>query len=169
MNNETAPENALLKAMSGDKQSAPEIEDLCLKMSLYDSIDVSSKIFMKHLKREQVQLDAHCIQCGKDSTFKTARKTGGGSGMAHDPDWMLKPAYIDLELVCQRDARHKYLFCFHYSDGTLMKYGQRPSLEDIAGADIRKYQNSYPKNILANLNVRQASRAMASESVLSFI
>ena len=52
---------------------------------------------------------------------------------------MLKSGYFDIEVSCQRDGTHKYLFCFLYDGLHLTKYGQHPSMEDIAGADIRKY------------------------------
>ena len=40
---------------------------------------------------------------------------------------------------CQR-ANHIYNFYFTYDGRYLTKFGQLPSLEDIAGADIRKYE-----------------------------
>jgi hypothetical protein len=52
---------------------------------------------------------------------------------------MLAPAQFEIAMFCQR-ADHKYIFLFDYHDGILTKFGQMPSLEDIAGHDILKFK-----------------------------
>jgi len=80
------------------------------------------------------------------------RTSGSGAGLTLvDQNWMLKPSHFTVELTCTRDATHEYQFIFSYVDGILTKYGQLPSLEDIAGADIRKYEKLLPPGYLDEL------------------
>lgn len=120
-------------------ETLPSIEELCVRSPLYHSVETKNKEFLRNLRQLNIQFDAYCISCNKDSTFKTGRSYGGGAGQPVDADWMLKPGYVDVEVTCQRHANHKYLFVFHYDGSRLVKYGQLPSLEDVSGADIRKY------------------------------
>lgn len=153
MTNEPKSKNALVELAKSIEASrpVPTIEALCLDTPLYDPVPVSNTEFLDKFRVRNWQFDAYCVSCAKDSTFKTRRSYGTGSGTAHDPQWMLKPGYIDLEFSCQRQDHHKYLFCFRYDGKNLVKYGQNPSLEDIAGADIRKYEKVLPKGYFGEL------------------
>lgn len=71
--------------------------------------------------------------------------------MAKDQLWMLKPGTFDVEVFCQRNALHRYLFAFEYSGPNLVKYGQLPSMADIAGAEIRKYRKVLPQGYFSEL------------------
>jgi len=64
---------------------------------------------------------------------------------------MLKPKHFTLALYCTRHSTHIYEFVFAYDGQNLIKYGQLPSLEDIAGADIRKYQKMLPPGYFGEL------------------
>lgn len=133
---------ARLAAQSAAEYAAlPTIEHLCVESPLYDAIEVKHRKYLTELRRESIQFDAFCVGCERNSTFKTTRSTGSGAGMPVDKEWMLKPGYIDVARTCQRNSIHVYLFCFNYDGARLTKYGQIPSLEDIAGELIRKYKS----------------------------
>ena len=158
------PLNALLAATTGKaatgasgpgdtlfEKPLPSIEEMCLRMPLYTTVTITDRDMLSQMKTGTVQFDAYCVMCEKDSTFRTRRSSGGGAGLPRDPDWMLKPRDFDIEVFCQRSATHRCLFSFHYSGKHLIKYGQLPSLEDIAGADIRKYQRLLPEGYFSEL------------------
>ena len=114
----------------------PSISNLCLSKPLYDSLETRNKTYLKKLRGEQVQFDAFCVVCGSMSIFKD--HVNRGTGGVRSPDWMLSAGQFEITVHCQR-AGHTYTFLFDYRDGKLTKFGQLPSLEDIAGSDIRKY------------------------------
>jgi hypothetical protein len=118
----------------------PSVVSLLVELPLYSALAVTHRGYLSQIRRDNLQMDVHCIYCNQSSTFKTSRSYGSGSGLPGNDDWMLKPGYIDVEMVCQQNTSHKYLFSFVYRNHELIKFGQIPSLEDIAGADIRKYE-----------------------------
>lgn len=126
------------EAERGSLNKLPSIASLCLSQPLYDAVETDSKVYLRMLRGEQVQFDAFCVGCGAPSIFKDQQSRGGGSGSSQREDWMLQPGQFNIIVFCQR-AGHKYTFCFDYRDGKLLKFGQMPSLEDVAGQDIRKY------------------------------
>ena len=128
------------RAEAAEIAGLPTFEQLCLELPLYRCVETKNKTYLSHLRRDAIQFDAFCVDCGRSSTFKTRRSSGGGAGLSHDPDWMRQPGQISIHLFCQR-AEHAYQFQFWYDGGKLVKFGQLPSLEDIAGADIRKYES----------------------------
>lgn len=130
-----------------DSEKLPSIEQLCISTPLYDELKTQNKMLLSSLK-SRVQFDAYCIYCQKDSTFKSIQNS---SGRPVDPNWMLKAGNISIEVFCQRNGHHEYRFLFNYDGEKLLKYGQRPSLEDIAGADIRKYEKMLKKGYFGEL------------------
>lgn len=116
----------------------PTVAALCLTQPLYDSIETDSRVYLRMLRGEQVQFDAFCVECGTTSIFKDQLSRGGGSGTSQRDDWMLQAGQFNIIVFCQR-AGHKYTFSFDYRGKKLTKFGQMPSLEDVAGHDIKKY------------------------------
>ncbi len=127
----------------------PSIETVCLDWPLYSSVSTRDRKFLDTIKRGRIQFDAHCIHCQKESTFRTKRPPVSGTPV--DQNWMLKPSQFTVTLTCTRNAFHEYKFVFSYENGLLTKYGQLPSLEDIAGADIRKYEKLLPTGYFGEL------------------
>lgn len=126
------------KAELEELDSLPTISNLCLVRPLYDSVATQNMVYLKRLRGEQVQFDSYCVECDADSTFKDQMSRGGGAGSTQKVDWMLQSGQFNIIVYCQR-AGHRYTFCFDYHGGKLTKFGQMPSLEDIAGHDIKKY------------------------------
>lgn len=127
------------KQESEELARLPHVGDLCVSHPLYRAVRTSNRIYLKAIRGETIQFDAYCVWCEKESTFKDRRSRGGGAGTHTPADWMLAPAQFDITVFCQR-ADHKYIFLFDYRDGILTKFGQMPSLEDIAGHDILKFK-----------------------------
>ena len=127
------------------------LEYVCLQAPLYHRIKVTNRNFLRQLRVPNFQFDAHCIHCGKESTFKTMRSYGSGTGQPVNPDWMLENGKFAAVLNCQRVESHQYFFIFDYTNLHLTKYGQLPSLEDIVGGDIKKFANVLPKKELQEL------------------
>ncbi len=123
----------------------PTIESLCLNEPLYSEFLVKDREYMRTLKSGDVQFDAYCVGCNKESIFIDTREH-------HDPipamvgDYSV-PQYrgdldddlILLEMKCTRRG-HQSFYIFLYENSVLKKIGQYPSLEDVAGADIKKYR-----------------------------
>jgi hypothetical protein len=133
-----AAREALLEAERVELETLPSVSELCLERPLYMALETKNSLYLAKIRGESAQFDAFCIWCDAPSIFKDQRSRGGGAGTSTPADWMLKPGYFDVEVKCAR-AEHTYLFCFVYMGGRLTKYGQMPSLEDIAGHNIRKY------------------------------
>ena len=92
---------------------------------------------MDSLRREQVQVDEYCVECAKESTFRSKRNTGTGTPV--DSSWMFKDAVFNVVLYCTR-ADHSYVWFFSLKKMRLQKVGQVPSIEDIGRSELRKYQ-----------------------------
>lgn len=116
-------------------------EDIYLRTPLYTQIKTQDKKLLASIRGKNCQFDAFCVECSKESVFKSTNSFGGIPGRPVEVNWMLQPGRLFLEFKCQRETTHIYQFWFEYDGNTLIKCGQKPSLEDIAGADIRKYQN----------------------------
>lgn len=124
----------------------PSISHMLLHAPLYAEHPFSdndqTRGTLRQLRRDNFQIDAHCIYCKRESVFKTTRTIGSGSGHAVDAAWMLKPTEFAVELKCVRNQiQHVYTYFFKLDAGVLRKIGQWPSIEDIAGADIEKYRS----------------------------
>lgn len=115
--------------------SAPSVEELCIGTPLYAPVQID-RARVIDLRWNDVQFDAYCVKCQKETTFRT-RRTRGTGGM---PLYYTQPANFALALYCSRYG-HVYEFFFSYrEDEKIEKIGQIPSIADISGADIRKYK-----------------------------
>src|SRR5690606_32395836 len=101
------------------------------------------------------QFDAHCVHCGKTSTFRTLtdRKMKDVAGIEalstfNEPARQqlkrltLESGQFALHIGCSRRPEHhySYFFCYDEKQAILQKIGQMPSVEDVAGADIERYR-----------------------------
>ena len=136
---ETEADDIRAEKERGELASLPSIEELCVSFPLYSKIKTVNRVYLKALRGEPIQFDAYCTSCGRDATFKDNLSRGSGSGATQNKNWMLTRGRFNVVLFCQR-ANHMYSFYFDYSGDYLIKCGQMPSLEDIAGHDIRKYE-----------------------------
>jgi len=137
--------------------SLPSIEELCLKAPLYKKIELGAggEDFIQRLIGTNFQFDAFCVECGTDSIFYTDRRFGGGSGPGFKPFEWLKDASYSVEVKCSRKSLHVMEFIFCIKDKELIKFGQIPSLADLAYHEIRSY-----KKILGADRSRELNRAI---------
>jgi hypothetical protein len=150
------------------------IHELLSSSPLYEGITLTHddwgavrNVFCKHL-----QADLYCPECKNVSTFRT--QLPGVASNAHRIEaqeamskvmnllnweqkiWETKQEIdFPLTMFCSRSPLHiaKYYFLLH--DGELIKIGQRPSLADMASAEVRKYQK-----VLGSERVQELQRAI---------
>jgi len=124
-----------------DNPEAPTFDDLLIDAPLYAKLKATEIDFMSTLRARNFQIDAYCVHCEKESTFKTQRSYGSGSGMpSPEWDWMFKKSIFWADLYCQREQSHVYEYFFQYDGVHLSKIGQYPSIEDISGSDIKRFR-----------------------------
>ncbi|AQQ02452.1 hypothetical protein B0E33_01625 [Roseibium algicola] len=150
---------AALRARHESAPYPPAVSSLCLNQTLYTPIQLNPERddkFLYSLKFEKQQFDAHCVYCGKQSTFRTLtdRMPSDVAAEKARVDAFNRPAtdrlkrlnladgQFALHLGCSRHPVHLYSYFFAYNEkeGVLEKIGQTPSLEDVAGADIERYR-----------------------------
>lgn len=136
----------------------PSVQSLCLEQSLYAEVQLNPERdarYLELLKFGALQFDAHCVYCNKGSTFKTLSDRAPPDvaeiqRMANFNDpakktyhrLQLEGGQFALHLGCSRNPYHLYSYFFFYNQiqAILMKIGQTPSIEDVAGADIERYR-----------------------------
>lgn len=146
-----------LKARQDKAPVPPSVQSLCLDHTLYAAIQLNPERdvnFLSSLKFGAQKFDAHCIYCGQGATFRTsqgrmpadvaqAEILRGVKGGADPKRLTLEGGQFALHLWCSRHPDlHLYSYFFDYNNwqGVLTKVGQKPSLEDVAGADIERYR-----------------------------
>ncbi len=148
-----------------NEQERQILEELVWEKSLYSGVEVaegnlsSHKILYDILYGSQTH-DAHCVMCGRPSTFKRDGRddifelysnTGKSLNWGNKTDPSLETWQQSVQFWCQRDNGHGYTFFFDLRNGVLQKVGQVPSLEDISGADLEKYRKVLDKQHFSDL------------------
>ena len=132
----------------------PSYSELFLDLPLYSKIrfdrEADDTDYVYDLKRERHQFDAHCVGCEKESTFRRVMlETGSppGPGIFGRAN----QEFFAVEFRCTR-VGHRMVFFFHVLENVLVKMGQSPSMESIAGADIEKYRKVLGDNYFSELH-----------------
>ncbi|RYD91400.1 MAG: hypothetical protein EOP50_14370 [Sphingobacteriales bacterium] len=123
---------------------------ILLELPLYAEVDRAASVphLVQALRQATFQIDAHCIYCKREVPFvaqrtnRTTVEAAKQSAIAMkafggEPD--IRPTFFNLTMICQR-KQHKYSYEFFSTPSVLVKVGQYPSMEDVAGADIEKYR-----------------------------
>lgn len=146
-----------LKARQEAAPVPPFVKSLCLEHSLYAAIQLNperDQQYLNSLKFGPQLFDAHCVYCGQSATFRTSsdrkpadvahvERLRGVAGGDAPKRLTFEGGQFALHLWCSRHPKHHlYSFYFDYNaaQSVLMKVGQTPSLEDVAGADIERYR-----------------------------
>lgn len=133
----------------------PTIPEMCLKLPLYSIVSMESDDCREQLevmKARNFQIDAHCLNCKRDSVFKTQRSYGSGAGGRAAPhDWPFLDSSISIDLQCVR-CPQRYQYWFILRDRKLSKIGQFPSMEDIAGADLNRFRSVLDRQDFSELH-----------------
>lgn len=147
--------DAIQSLDSPQNPSLPSLSHLLLEAPLYAGFkfadDPDTRERLKTIRRDNFQIDAHCIYCKRESVFKTMRTIGTTSPA--DASWMLKNGHWTVELHCVRMPTHAYKYYLALGAMEVRKVGQWPSLEDIAGADIEKYRSQLKDGYFRELKV----------------
>ncbi|MCI9865791.1 hypothetical protein RHIZ_07545 [Rhizobium skierniewicense] len=142
------------------------LNELFWERSLYSPValkegdEVSRRILFGVLFDEIVH-DAHCVHCGRDSPFRRDKKTeeydafvysGIAANWKNEIDPVTQYWYSEAKLICQRNSLHVYRFHFSLQGKTLQKIGQFPSMEDISGADVKRFRSVLDKSLFSDLH-----------------
>lgn len=147
------------------RHSNQTLQGLIWEKSLYSAEkvvegDIDSHVILYGVLYGSMTHDAHCVMCGRSSTFKRNGRddifeiysqTGQALSWSKKMDPSLENWHKAVNFNCQRDNDHVYTFFFDLRDGLLRKVGQMPSLEDISGADLEKYRKALDKQHFSDL------------------
>jgi hypothetical protein len=161
---ERAEQTAQLEARQQAAPAAPSVRFLCLEQTLYAPIQINpsrDERYLKSLKYGPQQFDAHCVYCDRATTFRTLIDRGGediqhldkvasfnNPAQAQLRRLIFEGGQFALHIGCSRRPEHHYSYFFHYDEmeAVLIKIGQIPSLEDVAGVDIERYRKILGKD-----------------------
>jgi hypothetical protein len=142
---------------------------LYLTAPLYERFQLQEKHrqWMKFLWKETLAFDGPCLECGKESHFRSdvnpyqpppKDHLKPGFRDASEPDWLAALAFVRA-FRCTRYHAHTMRFWFqvdHNSTGVyLQKIGQFPSLADLSMPELRAY-----KKVLGDDRLREMTRAI---------
>lgn len=133
-----------------------KIEDLFLKMPLYDRIELNSAVEYKlvDILRFSGNVDMFCVACNKESTFTGFDNSSDYvPGVAYSsnsskllervftlPKYFSHKKVFTVKLRCSRNENHLMVFNFFIQDNGLIKIGQYPSLMEVAHHTLKKYK-----------------------------
>lgn len=115
-----------------------DIGQLLLDAALYAELQVSADEakLMAQLRFGQFKLDTYCIGCRSTATFSSDH-------VSYSPNDKIKESYtrgyFTRSIECARQKHHQYHYWFYRGAATIEKVGQHPSVEDIHGADLRRF------------------------------
>src|SRR5207249_4813522 len=114
---------------------------------------------------DPIALDAPCLQCGRQSHFKSDKGSNlpplreqkplrGLTMSPPEPNWLAHGEFVRT-FHCSRDATHRMWFWFHLGRHVLQKIGQFPSLADLSASELRAH-----KKVLGEPRLREMYRAV---------
>ncbi|MFC5270467.1 hypothetical protein [Adhaeribacter terreus] len=161
-----------------------KIEDLFLKMPLYDKLELNSALEYKlvDILRFSGKIDMFCVGCNKESTFTGFDNlTDYVPGVAYTsnssklmervftlPKYFSHKKVFTVKLKCSRNENHLMLFNFYIKDNILIKIGQYPSLMDLAHHSLKKYKRILGTDLYNEFN-RAVGLATLNIGLGSFI
>ncbi len=155
---------------SGDQDVQARADKALFKLLWEDSLysplllepeDEFSHLLLYNLLFEEIVHDVHCVDCGRDSTFKRAgggdkfqafARSGIEANWAKEIDPVTQYWFREIRISCQRDTSHVYRFFLRLRGKSLQKVGQFPSMEDVAGADIKRFRPVLSKELFSDLH-----------------
>ena len=145
-----------------------KIEDLFLKMPLYDKLELNSALEYKlvDILRFSGKLDMFCVACNKETTFTGFDNlTDYVPGVAYTsnssrlmervftlPKYFSHKKVFTVKLKCSRNENHLMLYNFYITNNVLIKIGQYPSLMDIAHHTLKKYKRLLGPELYTEFN-----------------
>lgn len=140
-----------------ESDSLPNHTTLLLESGLYREYDLGGDHFFvrRMFNGPDIQFDAHCIYCEKQSTFvQYVGNRGGGAGSPIPKDeYWLESRNILLDFRCQRQKKHAYYYLLRVERQAISKIGQSPSLATIASSGTSRFKKVLAANYLRDLNM----------------
>jgi hypothetical protein len=130
-------------------QSLPSMVELCLKIPPYKVIHLEDghNDALTEIYWYRGQLDAYCLDCGKESIFHAKNGT-----WKRETEIVNERRIFAHAFLCTRNKDHCIQFFFQIRDKTLMKIGQYPSVADLAKPTRLKYKTVLSKQQFSELN-----------------
>lgn len=133
----------------------PSYYELYFDTPLYEDIDLNgcSSDDIMNLYYGRHQVDGYCRSCDRDTVFTNY--------VNHTPSSIdpFATRATSNDLICARDAKHKYSFYFRQTGKVLKKVGQWPSVADLAQVELKKY-----RRVLGSTSASDLSRAVGLSS-----
>lgn len=139
----------IAKKVGALPEGAPPISKLMLESSLYEPLTFTPAwaTYILRLRTGGFQFDAHCLACKTGTIFKADSRP-----LNLTAEGAMQDAEFVRVIACSRNKKHTYTFYFRIADSTLQKIGQFPSLQDVAGAELRQYRSVLADEDFAELN-----------------
>lgn len=160
-------------------------QEFYVDFPIYKRIDISQidEKFIHELIFDDFTIDAYCISCNKNSTFKTIPRFNKDErkyflkhyhklfdkaeeiGLLKNYTGMIimggneKKDYKDLSFIvkfqCTRNTEHELVYLVMIMDNHIIKVGQFPSFEDLKEYDYKKYYK-----ILSRTRIEELKKAL---------
>jgi hypothetical protein len=131
------------------------LEQFAFQIPLYSKINLPKDLILKATLygSRPFTVDGHCPKCGKNSTFSGDNGTLN-LGVESDSVRRLRAfaGHKILEMTCARDNQHRLRYWFLLTQDTVEKFGQNPSLADIANDEAATYRSVLNKNDASELH-----------------
>ncbi len=144
------------KGMEEKQQAGQLLTEFLLQGPLYKQLELADNDISKKVvwlcEETDFQFDAYCTGCDRDSHFKRRlvnKQTYNGFLEGYN---RLSTKETVAKFVCQRHDTHVYQFNIMRSRSALIKYGQMPSLEDIASSDIKRFRSVLESEYFSELH-----------------
>jgi hypothetical protein len=120
-------------------KTLPSLDEICLDFNLYFEVDMSPIIqradFRAITQGEGQKLDAYCIECKQNATFRSHTIYVVYEDGEEEADITVS------EFRCTRNELHKMYFVFHQGkDSIIRKIGQYPASAELRLPEIRDYR-----------------------------
>ncbi|WP_417476322.1 hypothetical protein [Maricaulis sp.] len=154
-------------------EQLPSKFDLLIQGHLYEKVKLEKgsalhDAYLARIANEYIDLDMHCIFCDADSHFKSRSRNhvymyaeGEHKNIQiseREGYGLVSPnsisSWIVETMTCSRNLSHKYTYVAQVFDGYLVKIGQSPAIEEIIGADLKKFRKS-----LASIDLKEMKTA----------
>jgi len=148
LGNMTDAVKQLIERQKAVLAALPPFERIWLTFGLYEPLPLNgSAEYVRRLWSNEHQFDAHCVECGRSSTFRSEYYPIQLANSA-----LLSDRSIARVFQCQRDTDHEYQYEFRIHSGKLIKIGQFPSLADIGSAEIQRFKPVLKGGLYGDLN-----------------
>jgi hypothetical protein len=141
---------------AGEMATSPEpfggAQAFLFNAPLYAPFKLDSRQEALLIRRVDIRVDGHCVDCPGQSTFSRR-----GAAYTKDVEWLRRSdaSFAILDFQCARDPSHVIQFHLWMVDGIIQKIGQYPSFADIAVDESKAY-----RPVLSSVDAFELNRAI---------